>query len=95
VASIIAVLALIGLVVAMLRAVSLVELVVVLLLAISGSAARYALGHDLAGDRPGVTVEVAPARQGVLLMNPWSGGGKVARFDLVAEAQRPARAPTC
>ena len=89
VASIVAVLALIGLVVAMLRAVSLVELVVVvLLLAISGSAARYALGHDLAGDRPGVTVEVAPARQGVLLMNPWSGGGKVARFGLVAEAQR-------
>jgi diacylglycerol kinase family enzyme len=89
VASIVAVLALLGLVVALLRAVSLVELVVVLLLlAISGSAARYALGHDLARDRPGVTVEVAPARQGVLLMNPWSGGGKVARFGLVAEAQR-------
>jgi hypothetical protein len=25
---------------------------------------------------------------GVLLMNPWSGGGKVARFGLVTEAQR-------
>ena len=89
VASIVAVLALIGLVVALLRAVSLVELVlVVVLLALSGSAARYALGHDLAADPLGASARVAPAQRGVLLMNPWSGGGKVARFDLVAEAQR-------
>jgi diacylglycerol kinase family enzyme len=89
VASIVAVLALIGLVVALLRAVSLVELVlVVVLLVLSGSAARYALGHDLAADPLGASARVAPAQRGVLLMNPWSGGGKVARFDLVAEAQR-------
>ena len=89
VVSIVAVLALIGLVVALLRAVSLVELVlVVVLLALSGSAARYALGHDLAGDPLGASARVAPAQRGVLLMNPWSGGGKVARFGLVAEAQR-------
>ena len=89
VASIVAVLALIGLVVALLRAVSLVELVlVVVLLALSGSAARYALGHDLAADPLGASARVAPAQRGVLLMNPWSGGGKVARFGLVAEAQR-------
>ena len=87
VASIVAVVALIGLVVALLRAVSLVELAAVaVLLAMSGAAARYALGHDLAGGDD--SARVAPARRGVLLMNPWSGGGKVARFDLVAEAQR-------
>ena len=87
VASIVAILALIGLVIALLRAVSLLELVLVaVLLALSGSAARYALGHDLAGDD--ASARVGPARQGVLLMNPWSGGGKVARFGLVAEAQR-------
>ena len=87
VASIVAILALIGLVIALLRAVSLLELVLVaVLLALSGSAARYALGHDLAGDD--ASARVAPAQKGVLLMNPWSGGGKVARFDLVAEAQR-------
>jgi diacylglycerol kinase family enzyme len=89
VAAIVAVLVLIGLVLALLRAVSLVQLVVVLLLlALSGSAARYALGHDLADDPRAHSARVAPARQGVLLMNPWSGGGKVARFGLVAEAQR-------
>ena len=87
VASIVAILALIGLVIALLRAVSLLELVLVaVLLALSGSAARYALGHDLAGDD--ASARVAPAQKGVLLMNPWSGGGKVARFGLVAEAQR-------
>ncbi len=31
---------------------------------------------------------VRPARRGVLLMNPLSGGGKVIRFDLVEEARR-------
>ena len=88
VASIVAILALIALIVALLRAVSLVELVlVVVLLALSGSAARYSLGHDLADDPQGGAARVAPAQRGVLLMNPSSGGGKVARFGLVAEAQ--------
>ena len=57
---------------------SLVELVVVLL-GISGSAARYALGHDLAGVPLGFGADGAGAAGCVLMMNPWSGGGKVAR----------------
>lgn len=88
-AAVVAVLGLIALILALLRAVSLVELVlVVVLLAISTAAAGYALGQDPVGDRPGASARVTPARQGVLLMNPWSGGGKVQRFDLVAEARR-------
>jgi diacylglycerol kinase family enzyme len=31
--------------------------------------------------------ETSPPRQPFLIMNPWSGGGKVARFDLVARAE--------
>jgi diacylglycerol kinase family enzyme len=52
----------------------------------SAAAARVALGHDLAPEPSGVTV--GPARHGVLLMNPRSGGGKAVRFDLEAEARR-------
>jgi hypothetical protein len=50
------------------------------LMAASTAASRVALGRapDVAGARP-----VGPARRGVLLMNPRSGGGKVNRFDLV------------
>ncbi|MDP9326039.1 MAG: diacylglycerol kinase [Candidatus Dormibacteraeota bacterium] len=61
-----------------------------LLIACSALTARYALGRDprtlrsmpLAG-RPAPR----PARP-VLLMNQWSGGGKVARFGLVDECRR-------
>ena len=49
--------------------------------------ARVALGHDLA-PAPAGAVSVGPARRGVLLMNPWSGGGKVERFALEDEARR-------
>jgi diacylglycerol kinase family enzyme len=51
---------------------------------------RYALRRDrrslVAQPVPGV--EVPPAARGVLIMNPWSGGGKVERFGLVEECRR-------
>ncbi|TKG71775.1 diacylglycerol/lipid kinase family protein [Prauserella endophytica] len=63
---------------------SFVLLVVVAGLAVlSTAAARVAI--EPAGVRG---LLVPPARHGVLLMNPWSGGGKVARFALEAEARR-------
>src|SRR4051794_4969298 len=48
-----------------------------------GAAARYAIGPPA---RPGTPVE--PARQGVLIVNPKSGGGKAERFHLVEEAEQ-------
>jgi diacylglycerol kinase family enzyme len=48
-----------------------------------GAAARYAVGPPA---RPGTAV--GPARQGALIVNPWSGGGKVERFHLVDEAEQ-------
>jgi diacylglycerol kinase family enzyme len=62
-----------------------IALLVALVMA-SAVAARVALGHDLAPEPSGATV--GPARHGVLLMNPRSGGGKAVRFDLEAEARR-------
>lgn len=56
------------------------------LIVISTAAARIAIGRDLAPAAP--ERAVLPARNGFLLMNPWSGGGKVERFDLEAEARR-------
>lgn len=52
--------------------------------------ARYALHLDVATlkESPKSGVVVGRARQGVLIMNPWSGGGKVEKFDLVNEARR-------
>lgn len=52
--------------------------------------ARYAAHLDVATLRvsPKSGVAVGPARHGVLIMNPRSGGGKVERFDLVSEARR-------
>jgi diacylglycerol kinase family enzyme len=53
-------------------------------------AARYALARDtqvlITGVRP--AYEVTPAGRGVLLINPKSGGGKAARFDLSGHAHR-------
>jgi len=51
------------------------------------AAARVALGHDLAEAPTGLR-DVGPAERGVLIMNRWSGGGKVERFGLEAEARR-------
>ena len=57
------------------------------LVLISTAAARVALGHDLAHGRAEVQ-SVGPAHRGVLIMNRRSGGGKVEKFDLEAEARR-------
>jgi len=60
--------------------------VVIGLMLLAAIATRAALVHDLA---PAVaTTAVGPAKRGVLLMNPRSGGGKVERFDLEGEARR-------
>ncbi|OLT21110.1 diacylglycerol kinase [Pseudonocardia sp. CNS-139] len=66
-------------------AVGRIVLVVLLVLA-SAAAARYALADEL--DTAPAGRPVGPARHGVLLMNPRSGGGKAARFDLAGEARR-------
>jgi diacylglycerol kinase family enzyme len=66
----------------MLRIVAVVALVLV-----ATAAARVAIGHDLAHGSAGAR-SVGRARQGVLIMNPWSGGGKVERFGLEQEARQ-------
>ncbi|HEX5119792.1 MAG TPA: diacylglycerol kinase family protein [Pseudonocardiaceae bacterium] len=60
-------------------------LLVIVLCALSALAVRVALGHDLA-HRPS-SAAVGPARRGTLLMNPRSGGGKVAKFELDQKAR--------
>jgi len=64
-----------------------VELVPLVAFAVAGG---YALGRDraaLVGERPSI-VDRGAARQGVLIVNPKSGGGKAVLFDLAAEAER-------
>jgi diacylglycerol kinase family enzyme len=64
----------------------LVLVLVIGLVLVSTLAARFALGRDLS---PVLTAtKVGPARHGVLLMNPLSGNGKVARFELEDKARR-------
>jgi diacylglycerol kinase family enzyme len=65
---------------------------VVLLVLVATAAARVAIGHDLAPAAAGARF-VGPAGQGVLIMNPWSGGRKVERFGLEEEARRRGVAP--
>jgi len=64
-------------------------LVVLALVAISAGTARSALGHDPATLReaPNLGTPVGPARRGVLIMNPKSGGGKAEKFALADEAR--------
>jgi diacylglycerol kinase family enzyme len=60
------------------------------LVAVSGVAANYALGHpreDSEAAGP-ARASVAPAQHPVLIMNPWSGGGKVEKFNLVDECRQ-------
>lgn len=62
-----------------------------LLLAVFGLAARYALGRTRETvDRAAAAalVPVGAAGSAVLIINPKSGGGKAERFDLAAEARR-------
>ncbi|NKQ52335.1 diacylglycerol kinase [Amycolatopsis sp. K13G38] len=56
------------------------------LVVVSAAATRVAVGQDLSVGP--IAVEVPPARRGVLLMNPRSGGGKVATFGLEERARR-------
>jgi diacylglycerol kinase family enzyme len=55
-----------------------------------GAATKYALGRDIRSlkNTPTPGEPVGPAARPVLLMNPKSGGGRVERFGLVAEARR-------
>jgi diacylglycerol kinase family enzyme len=63
---------------------------VVALIAVSAVATRHALGRDIKSLKSSPTPgsAVGPAARPVLLMNPKSGGGKVERFHLAAEARR-------
>ena len=65
-------------------------LVVLVLVLAAAGLARYALGRDLAALRAAAPQgrPVPAARRPVLIMNPKSGGGKVDRFHLEAEARR-------
>jgi len=63
---------------------------IIVLLIVGIGAARIALHLDdpsLQHAGP-VGTDVGGAQRGALIMNPWSGGGKVNQFDLVAEAER-------
>lgn len=89
VAAVVAVVVLAGLL-AFLAVRTLTGMVVFLALVVmSNAAARFAFGYERAlvkADKAGR--RVPPARHGVLLMNPRSGGAKVTRFNLVDEARR-------
>jgi diacylglycerol kinase family enzyme len=68
-----------------------VLVVLLLLLAVFGLAARYALGRTgqaAVGDVVGAVVPVGAAGSAVLIINLKSGGGKAERFDLAAQARR-------
>jgi diacylglycerol kinase family enzyme len=82
-----AVAALIGLVALLVAGSPVLLAIVVGLVLLATAAARAALGHDLAATRAGRRT-VEPASHGVLIMNRWSGGGKVDRFHLEDEARR-------
>src|SRR5262249_59404558 len=69
----------------------LVLLALVVLLAVFGLAARYALGRTAqvaARAAPAAGVPVGAAHSAALIINLQSGGGKAERLDLAAEARR-------
>jgi diacylglycerol kinase family enzyme len=54
-----------------------------------GATARYAVGRDrLTWQTSRLVGRAPPARKGVLIINPNSGGGKAQRFDLADEARK-------
>ena len=68
-----------------------VLLALMLLLAVFGLAARYALGQTgetMVGGVAGALVPVGAAESAVLIINLKSGGGKAERYDLAAQARR-------
>ena len=85
-AAVVAVLALAGTVVLPDARVVAVIAAVVGLAAVSTATARVAVARDLTA--PTNARAAGPARHGVLLMNPWSGGGKVGRFQLEEQARQ-------
>jgi hypothetical protein len=91
-AAVLAVLALVAAVVLLYAAAGglLVIGLVVALIAVGAVATRHALGRDIRSLKSSPTpgTAVGPAARPVLLMNPRSGGGKVERLKLVAEARR-------
>ncbi len=64
----------------------LVLLALIVLLAIFGSSARFALAEAAPAAQAPRAVRAGAASMGVLIINPKSGGGKAERFDLVSEA---------
>jgi diacylglycerol kinase family enzyme len=86
-AGVVAVSALVGMVLLVIAAGVLPTTGAVVLVLLAASLGRVALGRDLAPE-PSALRTVPPAGHGVLLMNPRSGGGKVARFALEEEARR-------
>jgi diacylglycerol kinase family enzyme len=86
-ATVVAVAALVAVVVLLLAGSIVRMALVVVLMLVSAAAAKVALGHDMVETPQGLR-PVGPARHGVLLMNPRSGGGKVERFGLVDEARK-------
>jgi diacylglycerol kinase family enzyme len=85
VATVVAAVALAAIVVLLLSDSVLQLVLLAALMAASAAASRVALGPAPSSTD---TRPVGPARRGVLLMNPRSGGGKVGRFALVEEAHR-------
>ncbi|MFC5950022.1 diacylglycerol/lipid kinase family protein [Pseudonocardia lutea] len=83
----VALLALVGVVLLVVTASVLRTVVVVVLVLVAAGLARVALGRDLVPEPSGLR-PVPAAGHGVLLMNPRSGGGKVARFGLEEECLR-------
>jgi diacylglycerol kinase family enzyme len=65
------------------------QLMLIAVVALFGVAGRYAVGHDRTTvQRVQNTQPARPASRGVLIINPNSGGGKAARFDLPEEARK-------
>ncbi|MCW0214671.1 MAG: diacylglycerol kinase family protein, partial [Pseudonocardia sp.] len=85
--SVLAVLALLGLVVLLISGSPLRLALLVVLVLLAVAAARVAIGHDMAASPTGLR-DVGPATRAVLIMNRWSGGGKVEKFGLEDEARR-------
>jgi diacylglycerol kinase family enzyme len=70
---------------------ALVLAALLLLLAVFGLAARYALGRTgpaAADTVAAASTVVGATSHGALIINMWSGGGKAERFDLAGEARR-------
>jgi diacylglycerol kinase family enzyme len=78
-------------IVLLLRDAALVQVIAIAAVwALAATAGRYAVGVDdgMLRDLPPPGQPAPQPQQPVLLMNPWSGGGKVVKFDLAREAEQ-------